>query len=163
MQLLIDGHNLVGKVPDLSLADFDDEEKLIDMLRKYAARRTRNRRASRRVRIVVVFDSGSPGGRSHALSGGGVESIFAADGYTNADRILIERIREAKRPQEWTLVSGDREVQREAKRRRMPIIESADFAKKLLPSQSKSPPKPKDNKPEHEDDVQGWLDIFTER
>jgi predicted RNA-binding protein with PIN domain len=153
LQLLIDGHNLIGQMPGLSLADFDDEEQLVAMLRKYAARR--------RARIVVVFDSGSPGGRSRGLSGGGVETVFAADGHTNADRILIERIRQVKRPQEWVLVSGDRTIQREAGRRRMRTIESADFAAQLIPP-SPAEPTPEE-KPEVDKDIDEWLDLFYRR
>lgn len=153
LQLLIDGHNLIGKMPGLSLADFDDEEKLVAMLRKYATRR--------RARIVVVFDSGSPGGRSGELSGGGVEAIFAADGHTNADRILIERIRKVKRPKEWALVSGDRSIQREAGHRRMRTIESADFAGQLIPpSPTELTP---EEKPLAEQDIDEWLDLFNRR
>ncbi len=153
LQLLIDGHNLIGKIPGLSLADFDDEEQLVAMLRKYAARR--------RARIVVVFDSGSPGGLSRGLSGGGVETIFAADGHTNADRVLIERIRTAKRPHEWALVSSDRSIQQEAGRRRMRTIESADFADQLVPpSPAESAP---EEKPKAEQDIDEWLDLFDRR
>ena len=33
MPLLIDGHNLIGQIPELSLADEDDEGKLVMLLR----------------------------------------------------------------------------------------------------------------------------------
>ncbi len=157
LQLLIDGHNLIGQMPGLSLADFDDEEKLVAMLRRYAARH--------QARIVVVFDSGSPGGRSRALSGGGVEAIFAADGHTNADRVLTERIREAKRPQEWTLVTGDRSIQQEAARRRMRTLEPAEFARRLAQPQASpsSPPREAEEKPDREDNIDEWLGRFKRR
>ena len=86
-KLLIDGHNLIGQTPGLSLADPNDEQKLVVMLRQYAARKN--------ARIVVVFDSGNPGGKSKELSGGNVTAIFAGS-HTIADRILMERIRELK-------------------------------------------------------------------
>ncbi len=153
-QLLIDGHNLIGQLPGLSLADFDDEEKLVAMLRQYAARR--------RARIVVVFDSGRPGGRLRALTGGGVEAIFAAEGHTTADRVLIERIREMKRPREWALVSGDRAGQDEAARRHMRTITSAEFAARLPASRptQDSPRTETGDKPDRENDVSGWLERF---
>ena len=153
-QLLIDGHNLIGQMPGLSLADFDDEEKLVAFLRKHAARK--------RARIVVVFDSGQPGGRSRHLSGGGVESVFAGS-HTNADRILIERIRALKQPQTWTLVSSDRAIQREAEARRMPVKSSAEFAAELAPPASASSPPRIDEKPSHEDDIDAWIDAFRRR
>jgi len=156
LQLLIDGHNLIGQMPDLSLADFDDEAKLVEMLRRYAARR--------RARIVVVFDSGNPGGRSRELSGGGVESHFAGS-HTNADRVLIEHIRDIRRPREWTLVSSDHAIQGEAARRHMRVMEAADFAGLLSPPHAaQAPPRPEaDDKPDREDDVSGWLKLFGKK
>ena len=51
MPILIDGHNLIGQMSDLSLADPDDEAKLLQRLRGY--RNVANQP------ITVVFDSGS--------------------------------------------------------------------------------------------------------
>ncbi len=47
MPLLIDGHNLIGRLPDLRLDDPDDEAKLVARLRTYCART--------RKRITAVF------------------------------------------------------------------------------------------------------------
>jgi hypothetical protein len=156
LQLLVDGHNLIGQMPALSLADPDDEGKLAIRLKRFAARR--------RARIVVVFDSGNPGGRSQALSGGGVDAVFAGS-HTNADRILIERIRALKRPQEWALVSSDHAIQAEAARRRVRVIEAAEFARTL--SAAKPAPEPAHSsageKPEREDDVSTWLEVFKKK
>ena len=157
-QLLIDGHNLIAQVPGLSLADPDDEQKLIVLLRKYAARRG--------ARVLVVFDSGTAahvGGKSNDLSGGGVTSIFAGS-HTIADRILMERIRELKKPGEWIVVSSDREVRQAASQRKMTVKSSQEFAALLL-----SPPK--DNPPEQaapektlsETEVDEWLRVFKRR
>ena len=156
LQLLIDGHNLIGQMPGLSLADFDDEEKLVAALRRFAARR--------RARIVVVFDSGLPGGLSRELSRGGVETVFAGS-HTNADKVLIERIRALKRPQEWALVSSDRAIQAEAERRRVRVIEAAEFARALSASKpaAKAARTGPDDKPEREEDVSTWLEVFKKK
>ena len=156
IQLLIDGHNLIGQMPGMSLADFDDEQALVALLRRYAARR--------RASIVVVFDSGLPGGTAGNLSGGGVKAVFAGS-HTNADRVLIERIRAEKRPQMWTLVSGDRAIQEEARRRRMRVQESAEFARLLSPpaAAKKTSRARETEKPDREEDVSGWIDVFKKR
>ena len=156
LQLLIDGHNLIGAMPWLSLADPDDEEKLVVMLRRLAARR--------QARIVVVFDSGNLGGRSQALSGGGVETVFAGS-HTNADRVLIERVRASKRPQAWALVSSDRSIQDEAARRRMRVIESAEFAQKHLSPTTPVHPSASspDGKPAANGDIDEWLELFDRK
>ena len=153
-KLLIDGHNLIGQTPGLSLADPNDEQKLIVMLRQYAARKN--------ARIVVVFDSGNPGGKSKELSGGNVTAVFAGT-HTIADRILMERIRELKQPGDWVVVSSDREVQQAALRRKMNVWSSADFAKKMGPPPQREvePPKPKDSGLT-KSEVDEWLRLFKQ-
>jgi predicted RNA-binding protein with PIN domain len=150
-QLLIDGHNLIAALPDLSLEDPDDEQKLVVVLRKYAA--------WRRAKVVVVFDSGMPGGRSNELSGGGVTAIFAGS-HTIADRVLMERIRELKKPGEWVIVSSDREVQQAAARRHLIVWSSPDFVKRLARPVPTAKLPAADEHPVSTADVDEWLNIF---
>ncbi len=154
-RLLIDGHNLIGQTPDLSLADPNDEQKLVVMLRKYAARK--------QARIVVVFDSGNPGGRSKELSGGNVTAIFAGS-HTIADRILMERIRELKQSGDWIVVSSDREVQQAAQQRKMNVWSSVDFARRMgpAPQRESEPPEPKDSGLT-KSEVDEWLRLFKQK
>ncbi|MCG8348305.1 MAG: hypothetical protein MI924_11065, partial [Chloroflexales bacterium] len=51
MPVLVDGHNLIGQLPNLNLADHDDEAQLVMLLRHYTTRK-------RGRRVVVVFDHG---------------------------------------------------------------------------------------------------------
>jgi predicted RNA-binding protein with PIN domain len=154
-KLLIDGHNLIGQTPGLSLADPHDEQKLIVMLRQYAARKN--------ARISVVFDSGNPGGKSKELSGGNVTATFAGS-HTNADRVLMERIRELKKSGDWVVVSSDREVQQAALQRKMTVWSSAEFARKLgaSPQREIEPPEPKDSGLTQAE-VDEWLKVFKRR
>ena len=122
MPLLIDGHNLIGRLPDLRLDDPDDEAKLVARLRTYCART--------RKRITVVFDRGLPGGHSWELSGGGVEVVFAATGHT-ADGILCERVRQARDPRGLTIVTSDHEVIAVAQARGARVVRSDEFAAQL--------------------------------
>ena len=48
MPYLIDGHNLIPKIPGLSLEMLDDEDRLIELLQEFAR--------VRRQRIEVFFD-----------------------------------------------------------------------------------------------------------
>lgn len=150
-QLLIDGHNLIAALPDLSLEDPDDEQKLIVILRKYAA--------WRRAKVVVVFDSGIPGGRSNELSGGGVTAIFAGS-HTIADRVLMERIRELKKPGEWIVVSSDREVQQAAARRHLIVWSSPDFIKRLARPAATAKSAAPEERTVSSAEVNEWLDVF---
>ncbi|MFV9503148.1 MAG: NYN domain-containing protein [Oscillochloridaceae bacterium umkhey_bin13] len=123
MPILIDGHNLIGQLPGLSLADPDDEAKLVMLLRRYAARK-------RGRRIVVIFDGGVRGHPAN-LSGYGIEARFAYAPAT-ADSELIKRIRSVKRRDEWTVVSSDRAVAGEARAKGLMVLSADAFARRLI-------------------------------
>lgn len=151
MPLLIDGHNLIGQMPDLRLDDPDDEAKLVARLRTYCAREDK--------RATVVFDHGLPGGWSEALSGAGVRVIFASAGR-NADGILRERIRNARDPRGLMVISSDRAVIAAAKAGKVRVMRSEVFAARLGASagtvESEQGPQ---LSPE---EVEEWLQVFAE-
>jgi predicted RNA-binding protein with PIN domain len=153
---LIDGHNLIAQMPDLSLDDPNDEVKLVLRLRQFAGRKRQS--------ITVVFDHGLPGGGSSGLSTGPVKVIFA-DSHSNADRIIMERIREAKTPTNIKLVTSDGEIRRAGEARRAEVISSQDFVLMLL----KPPPGARKKKPPSDkredvrlskDEVKEWMRVF---
>ncbi len=90
MHYLIDGHNLIGKMPEIHLDDPDDEVKLVLRLRSWAA-------GGAKRRVTVIFDHGLPGGVEKGLSSGPVKVIFAPAGRT-ADSLLIRRIKHSQKP-----------------------------------------------------------------
>jgi len=154
MPLLIDGHNLIGRLPDLGLDDPDDEAKLVARLRTYAARTGK--------RLTVVFDHGLPGGRSRELSGGGVNVVFASPGHS-ADGILRERIRRSRNPRGMTIVTSDRQVIASAQARGTRVVRSEEFAARLNPPPtSHSEREPKKDTPLAPDEIEEWLEIFGE-
>jgi predicted RNA-binding protein with PIN domain len=148
MPTLIDGHNLIGKLPDIDLADPDDEAKLVLKLRTYCARTRR--------RVTVVFDHGLPGGKSHELSGGGVDVRFASTTRT-ADGILRERIRKSKNPRGITVVTSDRRIITDAEARGARVVRSEDFADQLAGAPAKGAEQ--DDKPS-DGDVAYWMAQF---
>lgn len=155
MPYLIDGHNLIGQLPDISLTEPDDEAKLVQKLLAFAARTSKH--------IIVVFDHGLPGGRSR-MSTGSVEVVFAPQ-HLNADRILLERINTCEDPRNWTIVSSDRVVLATAERRGMRPVRSTDFAPQLQPPQRKK--KDPRDKLKHDAyvskaEVEEWLRLFGE-
>ena len=126
MPFLIDGHNLIAKLPDMDLSDPDDEMKLILRLRGLAART--------RKRYFVIFDEGLPGGKSpHSTPS--VQVSFASSRQSTADDIIRERISEIPDPANWTVVSSDNEVLAAATGNGMRAMKCRKFAKKLaIPS-----------------------------
>lgn len=155
MPYLIDGHNLIGTglLPGISLSDEDDEVKLVRLLRRFQPRV--------RTRITVVFDKGLPGGQSRALSGGGVEVVFASASGQTADAVIKARIRHARHPQGLRVVTDDIEVQAVARQHKARVISSHAFVRELTRPLSKRPER------EHvrlsEEEVEEWLRIFQER
>ena len=156
MNLLIDGHNLIGQVPGISLQDEDDEAQLVMLLRRYAtAKRTRS--------VVVVFDHGVYG-HPQRLDGYNVTCYFARSPQ-DADTQIIRRISTITRPSDWRVVTSDRQVARAASDRGIKVIGSADFARELTaPPKRRSPPageKPRDVRLSPRE-VDEWLKLFGE-
>jgi hypothetical protein len=152
MTYLIDGHNLIGQLPDISLDDPDDEAKLVQKLIAFTARTNK--------RCVVVFDNGLPGGRSR-MSTPKVEVVFASS-RSNADVVMMERIQRAKDPGEWIVVSNDNAVLYAARQHKMKAVKSAEFIAMINP-----PPKPTRQEEDRPADVhlspaevEAWLKLF---
>lgn len=119
MPYLIDGHNLIGRMSGISLQDLNDEEKLIEQVRRFCG--------SVRKQAEIYFDQAPPG-----LSGqkkyGYVKAVFVRSGRT-ADDAIKQRLRQLKRSaKNWTVVSSDRQVQAEARAAGAAVLESGEFA-----------------------------------
>lgn len=160
MHYLIDGHNLIAKMPDIQLSDPDDEEQLIVRLRRWLA-------ATSKRRATVYFDGGLPGGRAPHFSGPGLNVIFASAGQ-EADGLLVRRIRRVHNPPEYTLVTADRAILSEAERRQMPVVDSSTFASWLgdeAPSRpgAASQPDAKEDPRLDAEEVAEWLELFSKK
>jgi uncharacterized protein len=154
MNLLVDGHNLIGQLPGISMADPDDEAQLVMLLRRYATRK-------RGRQVVVVFDRGVYG-HPQQLDGYGVTCHFAKSPQ-DADTQLLRRIRALPRPAGWALVSSDRQVARAAEERGVRVIGAREFAAQLLALGA--PPAPSAEKEDvrlSEAEIAEWLRLFGE-
>lgn len=158
MPLLIDGHNLIGQLPDISLADPDDEAKLVMLLRRYTT-------AKRGRQAVVVFDHGVYG-HPLDLNGYGVTCYFARSPQ-DADAQIIRRVTSIMRPGDWTLVTSDRRVAQIAEKRGVRVISAQRFAQLLTAplrrpdEQSEGPEKAADVRLTPQE-VAEWMLIFGE-
>jgi uncharacterized protein len=153
MPILVDGHNLIGQIPTIDLADPDDEAQLVMLLRRYAARR-------RGRKVIVVFDGGVYG-HPENLNGYMVECHFARS-PRDADSELIRRIREVRRHAEWVVVSSDRAVAGEAQARGIPVVSSQEFAKRLaaLDQPRASLRDKRNDRPLSKAEVEEWMRVF---
>lgn len=154
-QILIDGHNLIGQTPDLSLADPDDEAQLVARLRVYAART--------RTMITVIFDRGVYG---HPVRLGAHDvRVWFARSPQDADAQLLRAIARIADAHLWRVVTSDRVIARAASQRGIAVVTSARFAAQLVPAAARTPRAPllPPEKPERrlsEAEIAEWLNLF---
>lgn len=119
MQWLVDGHNLIGQLKDLSLDDPYDEAKLTMAIRTYCMRS--------RSKATVIFDNGLPGGLSKELTSSDVTVIFAPP-RTSADNLIMRRAKEIGNFRDMVLVTSDRRITRLAYAYGIETMASEEFA-----------------------------------
>jgi hypothetical protein len=152
MLVLIDGHNLIAKMPGINLDDADDEERLLVKLRQYRARTRR--------KITVVFDPGPAFNLASKRSKGGITIQYAGSGKT-ADDVIINRLRKARNPKQILVVTSDQAIERVARQVQARVMSSTDFAQAL-----NAPPAGTKTKTEvslSKEEVDEWLAIFNNK
>jgi len=150
--ILIDGHNLIGRLPMLSLQDPDDEEKLVRLLQPY---RARTRKA-----ITVIFDPGAPSALPKTRRLGGIAIVFAPSG-SSADAVIVRRVKKARNPHDWLVITSDRELAEAVARQGARVKSADDFALELNAPQEGAPDWKE--KPLSSDEVDWWLAQFGKR
>jgi predicted RNA-binding protein with PIN domain len=154
MHWLVDGHNLIGQMPGLRLDDPNDEEKLLEQLRRYRARTGH--------RITVIFDSGAVYQPGSTKKMGGITVTFAPPGKT-ADQLIKQRVRRVKNPQAVMVVTSDRAVQQAASQAGVRTLSAGEFASQLQGGSgatSGADPGAKSDVRLSADEIDEWLDIF---
>ncbi len=152
MPILIDGHNLIGRIAEISLQDPDDEEKLTRLLSSYRARTGKA--------ITVVFDPGAAFALPKSRRLGGVEVLFAPHA-SSADRVIARRMQKHRNPSEWLVVTSDRELAETVGRLGARIQSAEAFALELAGS-AEAPPDWRETPPSP-DEIDGWLALFESR
>jgi uncharacterized protein len=155
MHYLIDGHNLISKIPGLSLSMPDDEERLIEILHRYSQQGQHQ--------VEVYFDR-APIGQAGSHNFGRVAVHFVRQGQT-ADEAIRKRLASLKRSaKNRVVVTSDKSVQAAAREVHAGVISSEDFAVSI---QVSTPVEGDTNKQPDlqlsEVEVQEWLAFFNER
>jgi predicted RNA-binding protein with PIN domain len=154
MAYLIDGHNLIPKIPGLSLADPDDEMRLVEMVQRLCQRQ--------RKRAEVFFDQAPPG-MAGARRSGWVLMHFVRQGLT-ADEAIARRLKSlGGEARNWTVVSSDHRVQAEARAHGARVVSAETFAHWLQDVTSSAPTEPAAKEaPLSPEEVGYWLRLFGE-
>lgn len=155
MPYLIDGHNLIPKIPGLSLESLDDEMDLVIMLQDFCQRRKKQ---------VEVFFDNAPAGQPKARNYGNVIARFIPAPQT-ADHAIHNKLTHlGASARNWTVVSSDHAVQGYARSARATVISSETFARQLIdtlynhPADNKKYTEPSMSEAE----VDEWLRLFSE-
>lgn len=145
---IIDGHNLIPKIPGMSLGALDDELELAQRLQAFYR--------LQRKPVEVYFDR-APAGRQGSRKVGSVTVHFVREGLT-ADEAIRHRLRRlGGDARNWTVVSSDHQVQAEARAVHARVLTSEQFAQLL----ARSEPGVEEGKPAASgEDVQRWLEEF---
>lgn len=160
MPILIDGHNLIGQLPDIQLTDPDDEVQLVLKLRQYAGRFQK--------KVIVVFDNGLPAGLEKGLSTHSVEVRFAS-AASSADNSIRHIILSTKNPSGWMVVSSDTQITQLAAQCGMKCTSAHQFASTLTSTFSPSPKRKKQRQTLSKKidphlskaEIDEWLNLFS--
>ena len=151
MSLLIDGHNLIGVMPDIDLADADDEWQLVQRLRTFAL--------TRRQPLTVVFDSGAGPSPRWQMSGDGVTVRFAP-ANVEADAVIVQLLKASPQPRQVTVITNDQGLAGKVRAAGGQVRSARQFIEQLMPARhAAAPPEPPPDTraPEFMDIYHGFL------
>lgn len=121
-RFLIDGNNLIGKIPQLRKLKSDiASEKLIFLLQRYFS--------DKKVKVIIFFD-----GYSSETIKTNFEIVYALN--RTADELIKNQIDKSIRNKNLTVVSSDLEIFSYAKECGCTAMKSEDFYKKIISSKS---------------------------
>ena len=153
MPYIIDGHNLIPKIPGLNLGDIDVEINLIKRLADFCRQRGR--------KVEVFFDK-APAGRAGSQKHGRVTAHYIRQG-SSADSAIRSHLRKAGRSvRNLVVVTSDREVAAASREAGAGVISSQDFVGQHLLGKTEL-----DDEMEKDADlsldpdaVDEWMDLF---
>lgn len=151
MPILVDGHNLIGRLARPSLQDPDDEAELIRMLGSYRARTGRA--------ITVVFDPGSTFALSQTGRVRGIDVVFAPHG-SDADAVIVRLVRKNPDPRSWQVITSDRSLAAKVQALGARVQSAEAFAQRLERRESEREGLPWKEQALSQDELEEWLDLF---
>jgi predicted RNA-binding protein with PIN domain len=156
MPYLIDGHNLIPKIPSLDLQEIDDEIQLIQLLQVFCQKS--------RKKVEVFFDQASAG-QSRVHNYGMVTAHFVHKNKT-ADQMIEQRLNHlGGNATNYTVVSSDRRVQAAGRAVKAKVLSSEAFSKHLLRILNQKDDKPSESEDHKlsDDEIEQWIQLFKER
>ncbi len=164
MNYIIDGHNLISKIPGLSLSMPDDEEQLITLLQRYAEPALGRPLTERAGKLEVYFD-GAPPGQARVSKLGRVWAHFVQKSSSADEAIQVRLRRMGPSAGSWVVVTSDRSVQAAAHEMHAQVMSADEFARRLLSSLQQRTRETENSadQPLSQAEVDEWLAIFKGR
>ena len=156
MNYIIDGHNLIAKIPGLNLGMVNDEERLIWLLNRFGEHN--------RGKLEVYFDRAASG-QDEKRNYGRVQAHFVPVHRTADEAIKARLVTLGKSARNWVVVTSDRSVQAAAREVHAGVIKAEDFSRLFRPlrhaclSDALGSP----DRPISQVEVERWLAIFKTR
>ena len=156
MNYIIDGHNLISKIPGMSLRMVDDEEKLIALLNRFGEHN--------RGKLEVYFDKAPPGQAGSRIFSR-VQAHFVSLNQTADDAILMRLSALGRSAGNWAVVTSDRSVRSAALEVHAGVIRSEDFSRLLqsLRHRRLADALGAPDRPLSQTEVEEWLAIYKVR
>lgn len=152
MALVIDGHNLIGVLPDIQLDEPDDEARLLARLRGYRSHSGQN--------LIVFFDSGDLPGNTPHTSSPGVTVRFSGRGQS-ADDAIVDFLRAAAQPGQYAVVTNDADLTWRARAVGASTIRASDFIAKLGRPPARAQPEVASTEPTPDPRDPAFADIYA--
>jgi len=154
MIYLVDGHNLIPKVPGLSLTADDDEMQLVEVLQNFAR--------VRRKKVEVYFDRAAIG-KQGVRKFGTISAHFVHQGGS-ADQAIRQRLeKSARQNQNYCVVSSDLAVREYARIYHAHYQSAETFAAEIIAAaREESTRSPEQHIPMTEEETREWLRLFNQ-
>lgn len=148
--IIIDGHNLIGHITDLSFSDPNVKEKLLNLLKKF--------HILTKKKIILVFD-----GHDQSYLERYIDEeieIFYPEIGKNADYKICNLCYEYKNQRDTIIVTSDHEIQHVAKQYFLQIKTSKEFSQELQNTLKENDSIPITDNYLSIDETESWLNYF---
>lgn len=130
MAYIIDGHNLIGILPDISLAQPDDEARLMARLLSYRAQGAGD---------MIVFFDGNPlstaaesGRRPASIPSWPGMVVHYAPAGKSADDAIVDFLRAARQPGQYAVVTNDQGLIARVRSLGASVLPASEFSRRMV-------------------------------
>jgi predicted RNA-binding protein with PIN domain len=129
MAYIIDGHNLIGVLPDISLSQPDDEARLIARLLSY--------RAQGASQMIVFFDGNplsvatDPGHHPRSIPSWPGMAVHYAPPGKSADDAIVDFVRGSRQPGQYAVVTNDQGLTARVRNLGASTLPASEFSSRM--------------------------------